>query len=482
MSPNRRSISLSSTARFCSCSPKVDISQTKNATSAAGAIPTVIASLISVLFIADFSRAQALDFPPGQFVDSGPLHVSDFRGKILVLCFYDPALPEDWSDPQVPRWLLTNWSSDPVEPVCFVCVACGMNIEQVRADQTETPPIGIFADTWRIMEHRAGGPRPKSGRWRYTVLGPDGDVIGTPGIDAATAAERIDRTLPKSHWTYRTRHTPDRLKEAVEALEYGQFETGARLTRRALSDHDAATAQAAKDLHKHLRSDARIWNEQAAAAETTDPLSAYDTYARVAAIFPNDDLGRFAIRSMRKLENTRDVRSEIAARSAYARPRRKRRLPVFLQFPHRPPAPKDHPRRQPPRRRTRSPPHPPQPPPPRKPPHRFRLQLPRPISQSNRVNSALPGGRGSCRAACPFTATVSISFTPRVRPEMIRKWKSLPSHPQRIPLSTAIRTVKPGINLNCWRCNSSRASFPLGVPRAAAHGGVGSPLTNEGRA
>ena len=262
---------------------------------------------------------QSPEFPPGRFVESGPLRISDFKGKALVLCFYDPLISEDWSDAQVPRWVMSNWGGERAQPVCFVCVACGMTVGQVRADQTETPPVRIFVDSWRVMEHRVGGPRPKAGRWRYTVIGPDGIVVGNPGDDAGKAAEGIGHILSKARWNYRTPGVPNRLDKALEALEYGEFETGARLTRREFSDSIPQTAQAAKDLYERLRSGARTWAERAAAAENTDPVAARDIYARIAAILPNDEQGRSAIRSVRKLEGVRDVRAEMGARGAYAK-------------------------------------------------------------------------------------------------------------------------------------------------------------------
>src|ERR1700722_10756856 len=56
-----------------------------------------------------------IEFPPGRFTDDVAHRVADCRGKLLVLCFYNPNAPRNWGDPETTHWLIGEFHEDPVK-------------------------------------------------------------------------------------------------------------------------------------------------------------------------------------------------------------------------------------------------------------------------------------------------------------------------------------------------------------------------------
>ena len=260
--------------------------------------------------------AGTVGFPPGEFSDGAKLRVADCRGKVLVLMFYDPGLERDWMDPEVARWVVRENADRPVK---FVAVVPRRTIEEVRGTPADTPDVPAFADTLRVMEARAGGKPAGTGQWRYTVIGADGKIVGRAGEGFEAAADDIDRALPDARWEYRTARTPEKSKTAADCLEYGQFERGAAMLRPLFSDRDPAVSRESRDIYARLRKELSTQKDKALVEERTDPLSAYDTYVRIAATFSNDELGRSALRATRNLKDRPEVRAELAARRELAK-------------------------------------------------------------------------------------------------------------------------------------------------------------------
>ncbi|HSZ57104.1 MAG TPA: hypothetical protein VK797_15660 [Tepidisphaeraceae bacterium] len=260
------------------------------------------------------AAAGAVEFPPGVFSDDAPIQIGDCRGRVVVLLFFDPGAERDWGDPEVARWMVSEYRDRPVK---FVAVVPGRKIEEVRGTPADTPDVPAFADTLRVMESRAGGGAPPVGQWRYTVIGADGNVVGREGEPFDQAVSDIGRALPAARWEYRAAATFEKVKPAADCLECGQFARGAAMLRPLFSDHDPATSQTSGDLYARLRKEAGAWKAKAAADERNDPIGAYDGYVRVAAVFASDELGRSALRAMRKLQDRPAVRAELAARREY---------------------------------------------------------------------------------------------------------------------------------------------------------------------
>ena len=133
---------------------------------------------------------------------------------------------------------------------------------------------------------------------------------------AASTSPRPPRPAPRSPSGCRSRDPPAR-RPALDCFEWNQHARGLKLLTPLRRSKDATVAAAAEKLHGIILADGRQWQADADRQADEKPLAAYDLYARVAAAFVGDDLGRSADAAMKKLAGVQAVKDELAARKAY---------------------------------------------------------------------------------------------------------------------------------------------------------------------
>jgi hypothetical protein len=271
-------------------------------------ILTLVIGVFSVSAIADASAP--IEFPPGRFTDDVAHRVADCRDKLLVLCFYNPHAPRNWGDPETTNWLIGEFHEDPVK---FIAVAPGLTLAQLRQTAIDNPEIPAFADALRWMQHRAG-PAEQNTQWAFTLVGPDGHIVGKPGEDLATVHADLRIAVKDVRWRFRGREVPQALEHAADDLEWGRWAAGMNRVRPLLHAGDLITQASANAYNDTMHDQASALRDKATAAEHDDPITAYDCDGQIAEALPADPLGRAALRAMRRLEKNTVVRDELAAR------------------------------------------------------------------------------------------------------------------------------------------------------------------------
>jgi peroxiredoxin len=163
-------------------------------------------SFLTVLLVAVFASPDALsevggnygdtapDFPSGEFSDGGHYHLSDFRGRLLVLFFYEQKCPTCRATIAGRNKIVRRYAG---EPVNFIGVGAGDSLEEVKAYVQETRlNMPVFADTHNRMEKAYGFKISLHNIYQVRLISADGIVIGydmqPSSIDEALQSMRND--------------------------------------------------------------------------------------------------------------------------------------------------------------------------------------------------------------------------------------------------------------------------------------------------
>lgn len=282
--------------------------------SIAAALAVVLAA---VLLPAPAARAAAMaaggtapDFPPGTFSDGGHYSLSDFRGKLVVLFFYEKDCPTCRGLIPERNKVIQQFRD---KPVVFIAVGPNDSLADVRGYINGTHLQMItFADTLGVMEARYGFHISLQNIYQFRYIGPDGNVIDQ-GIDMS--AERVQKNLANVKWKYRDSGYDPRLNKAITLLEWNQYKDGIQALRPFMKM--ASTSAGAQKLYDAVKAEGKKWLEEADAAKATDPVKAYELYAKVSAAFTGDDLAKTADAALKQLKSDKAVQDEMAARQLY---------------------------------------------------------------------------------------------------------------------------------------------------------------------
>ena len=252
-----------------------------------------------------------IEFPPGTFSDRLRHQVVDCRGKLLVLCFFDPEAPRAWDDPTSTQMLIDGMSGRPVR---FIAILPGMTLTQQRITPLSDMGIPTFGDPLRLTQQRAGPAGGQNVQWTYTLIGRDGNIIGSRGEDLAHLVPDLNAEIENVHWRYRGREVPHELAAADDLLEWNRLAEGMALVRPWLKSADVVPNATALSMDHKVRADVAAMRSAADAEEREDPIAAYEADAIAAATFPDEPEGRDALRTVHRLVTQPAVRDELAAR------------------------------------------------------------------------------------------------------------------------------------------------------------------------
>jgi thiol-disulfide isomerase/thioredoxin len=268
---------------------------------------------VLALILCPAAGAQsAPDFPPGVFNDGGDYKLADFKGKVLVLFFYERDCPRCRGTVPERNAIVQKYQGKPVK---FIAIAAGDTPQQAISYVNSTRlAMPVFADTLSLMEKRYGTKISLQNIWQFRVIGPDGSIVAHSMDEAA-----IDSALASAKWDYKDKGFDPRLGAAVEMFEWKQFEAGMQLLRPHLRSSNKPLAESARKLLDAVKEDhGNKWREQAeklAAEEKT--AHAYELYARMSAVFRGDELGKLADEQLKKLKGHKAVKTELEAQRAY---------------------------------------------------------------------------------------------------------------------------------------------------------------------
>jgi peroxiredoxin len=256
---------------------------------------------------------EAPDFPPGLFSDGGHYRLSDFRGKVVVLFFYESRCPRCKGSIPERNEVVRRFKDRPVK---FFAVGAGDSLDEVNGYVRETAlAMPVFVDSLGLMEARYGQKMSLKNIWQFRVIGPDGKIVDyfmTPeNLEAALAQTKVE-------WKYKGKGYNPKLDPAIDAFEWGRHVEGMELLAPFRRSLYKSTAESAAKLYAAVRKEGEGWKAEADTAAAGDPLRAYDLYAKVAAAFVGDDLAKSEAGAMSRLANGKAVAAELAARKAFA--------------------------------------------------------------------------------------------------------------------------------------------------------------------
>ena len=255
------------------------------------------------------TQGGAPDFPPGAFSDGGHYSVADFKGKVLVLFFYESACPRCRGMVPERNKLVEKYKDKPVK---FIGIeAHDPMISVMGYIQGTGLAMPVFADPLRIMEKRYGENISMENIYQFKVIGPEGSIEGFVPESIATAVNNVK-------WKYKDKGYDPALGRAVELLEWNQFEAGMALLNPLRKSPTKAVAESAAKLYDEVKAEGAAWNKEAEGMLAANPAGAFDLYTRVAACFPKDELATAAEEALKKLRVDPAVKEELAARQMYA--------------------------------------------------------------------------------------------------------------------------------------------------------------------
>ena len=254
---------------------------------------------------------EAPEFPVGQFSDGGSYRLSDLRGKAVVLFFYESECPKCRGSIPERNDMVKAFDGKPVK---FLAVGASDSLASVTEYGRETKlQMPIFADNLGLMEARYGQQISLKNIWQIRVIGPDGKIVGYQ-MDKAT----IEAALAKAAWKYDPKDYDPKLKPALDALECNQWAAGLKPLAPLRRSGNKAVADSANKLYDAAKAEAGGWKAEAEKVAGSEPVRAYDLYAKVALHFPAEGFAKGAGDAKQKLAGDKAVAAELAARKAYA--------------------------------------------------------------------------------------------------------------------------------------------------------------------
>ncbi|HZL37145.1 MAG TPA: TlpA disulfide reductase family protein [Tepidisphaeraceae bacterium] len=160
---------------------------------------------------------QAADFPPGKFTDGNNYDLNEFRGKVVVLFFFEETCPRCRGLVPERNKMVQSLKDKPVK---FIAIDPGHTLADATMYARQTHlAMPVYADSLRLMETRWGEHISLENIYQFKVIGPDGKL-------AAYRPEDIERLAADAKWKYKDKGYNRKLSGAVDAFEWNQYSSG----------------------------------------------------------------------------------------------------------------------------------------------------------------------------------------------------------------------------------------------------------------
>ena len=250
----------------------------------------------------------APDFAPGAWTDGGEHHVSDYKGKVLLVFSFDPKYIDSPAD--VKRKLQTFDIITRDKPVAYLGVVAGPR--DIVMSKSLIKPVDVavpmYFDNIGQMSSRYW-----SGYTTVYVHMIDADGNFTSSV----SPQQVDAALKDVKWKYKDNGYDKHIDAVVDLFEWNHYEAGMKKLQPLRKSSNKEIAASAEKLFQDVHTECDKWKEQADGAKETDPVKAYDLYAQLAAIFPGDPLGKAAEEGLRAIKANKAVQDELAARATF---------------------------------------------------------------------------------------------------------------------------------------------------------------------
>jgi hypothetical protein len=162
------------------------------------------------------------------------------------------------------------------------------------------------------MEARYGQQISLSNVHQTRVIDPTGKIIEYRFDEAS-----VEKALAGAKWKFKD-ESDKKLDPAVLLLEMGRYAEGIQKLRPFIKRKD--TAESAQKVYDQVKAEVQGWVSEADGCKASDPVKAYDLYAKAAAAFnKTEEPGTAAAAGVKELGEDKAVKSELAARKAFAR-------------------------------------------------------------------------------------------------------------------------------------------------------------------
>jgi hypothetical protein len=198
--------------------------------------------------------------------------------------------------------------------VAFFAVAAGDTLADARRYVGETRmAMPAFADALSVMETRYGQQISLNNIHQTRVIDPTGKIVEYRFEEAA-----IEKALKSAKWKFRDEPGDRKLDAAVLPLEWGRYAEGLQKLKPFLKRKD--TAESAQKVYDKVKAEVQAWVKEADGCKGSDPVKAYDLYAKAATVFnKTEEPGTAAAAGVKALGEDKAVKAELAARKAFAR-------------------------------------------------------------------------------------------------------------------------------------------------------------------
>jgi thiol-disulfide isomerase/thioredoxin len=250
------------------------------------------------------------DFPPGSFSDGGHYKLEDFKGKVLVLFFYESTCPTCRATiPKINQTVLACKDM----PVKFIAVGASDTIQDVSSYVRETKlAMPAFVDSVGAMEGLWAWHLSLRNIYQFPIIGPQGQLLNYSVPDRLEAD--VQQAVKGVKWKYKDQGYDAKLKVPVELFEWNQYEQGMRLLKPLRKSAGKGVAESAEKLFEQVKQEGTEWKAQADKLAEEKPVAAFDLYTRISNVFGDDELGKSVQEPLKKLKADKKVEEELAAR------------------------------------------------------------------------------------------------------------------------------------------------------------------------
>ena len=203
------------------------------------------------------------------------------------------------------------------KPVKFMAIGANMTpVEALGYQKSTGMQMPIFADNLGIMQDRYGFKISLQNIMQFRVVDAAGKINGFSFDDKS-----IEQVIAKApvEQKYTSMNLDAKFVPVLDLLEYGQYPIAMKQVSTFKKTAKKNDLLAVTSIQEAVKKEVDQWTDDAESAKESDPVKAYDLYAKIAASMPGEPIAKTATASMKKLEANKTVKAELTARTAYSK-------------------------------------------------------------------------------------------------------------------------------------------------------------------
>lgn len=255
------------------------------------------------------TSTSIIDFAPGTWTDGVERHLSDYKGKVIVVFSFDPSYLDSPKDVKKKLELYDLFRD---KPVAFLGVINGrrdINLTKALLKQLDVNHPMYYDNIGQMSAPFPGG---------YYVYLRMIDAEGKLGFSGVTPSE-LDAALKDVKWKYKEGGYDKKLDGIVDLFEWNHYEQGMKQLKPLRKSQNKEIAASAEKLFQDVHTEGEKWKAEADGAVESDPVKAFDLYTKLASVFAGEDLGKATAEPLKGLKSSKPLQDELAAREMFAK-------------------------------------------------------------------------------------------------------------------------------------------------------------------